>query len=83
MLIIPIWVNNHEVGRAELVRIDPLDSPTDAGVECTYTIRYYGGKPYPVFEGLIKHPYVPNDPLPLTIAALSKIEVMKSENRNH
>lgn len=69
MLIIPIWVDNHEVRRIELARIDPIYQKPDAGDECTYALRYFHGQPDAV-DAIIRHPYIPNNPLPLTIAAL-------------
>lgn len=72
MLIIPIWVNNHEIRRIELVRVDPHGQP-DEGDECTYALRYFHGESNPA-EAVIRHPYIPNNPLPLTIAALKMVQ---------
>lgn len=73
MLIIPIWVNNHEIRRIELVRVDPIHRQPEEGDECTYALRYFRGDPNST-EALIRHLYLPNNPLPLTIAALRMVQ---------
>jgi hypothetical protein len=71
----PIMVNQHEVGRVELVRISPVDHTPDQDEDCTYALRYYKANDFKLsFEGTVKHPYKATNPIPLLSAALTKIE---------
>lgn len=74
MLTIPIWVNNHEVGRVELIRIDPLTRPAEGQV-CTYSMRYYNGSLKAAVQKTIQFPYVTGNPVPLATYALQEVDV--------
>lgn len=77
MLTIPIWVNNHEVRRIELIRISPDAGRPVEGQLCTYTMRYYHGGPRPL-ETIVQHSYKTDDPFPLTIVAIQAAQGLDS-----
>ena len=73
MLTVSTWVNNHEVERIELVRIKPTAGRPGEGEECTYSLRFYNGSLHHTLDGQITHPYIPNNPRPLTQAAMQYV----------
>lgn len=75
MLRIPMWVDNHEVGRVELIRVDPLNGRPADGEMCTYLLRYYNGSPDPVVDKMLSFQYVPDNPLPLAIHAMESVQL--------
>jgi len=73
----PIMVNAFKIGEIELVRVDPVNHKPAENEMCTYKLKYFGKTvddmtPL-VFEGLITHPYISNNPLPLIQKALEQI----------
>lgn len=72
----PIMVNQIEVGRVVLVRINPVDHMPEEDEDCTYTLRYYdhnSGYELALIDDTVKHPYKTSNPIPLLSAALDKI----------
>lgn len=75
----PIMVNNFEVGRVELVRIDPVDRAPVQNEICTYNLWYFSS-PRPAPHSLkttIEFPYLEKNPVPLLSAALQLIDAIE------